>query len=50
MFFLSAFVSAIGPGHIALGILMTTFAVYLAIEMKVNPMATALYAALGAIR
>jgi di/tricarboxylate transporter len=48
MFFLSAFVSAIGPGHIAAGILMTTFAVYLAIEMKVNPMATALYAKLGA--
>ena len=48
MFFLSAFVSAIGPGHIAAGILMTTFAVYLAMEMKINPMATALYAKLGA--
>ena len=28
MFVLSAFISAIGPGHIAAGILMTTFAVY----------------------
>ncbi len=48
MFALSAFISAIGPGHIAAGILMTTFAVYLAIELKINPMATALYAKLGA--
>lgn len=42
MFVLSAFISAIGPGHIAAGILMTTFAVYLAFELKINPMATAL--------
>lgn len=48
MFFLSAFISAIGPGHIAAGILMTTFAMYLAFEMDINPMATALYAKLGA--
>ncbi|MDD6282072.1 MAG: SLC13 family permease [Oribacterium sp.] len=48
MFFLSAFISAIGPGHIASGILMTTFAVYLAFELDINPMATALYAKLGA--
>ena len=48
MFFLSAFISAIGPGHIAAGILMTTFAVYLAFELDINPMATALYAKLGA--
>lgn len=44
MFVLSAFISAIGPGHIAAGILMTTFAIYLAFELKINPMATALYA------
>ena len=48
MFFLSAFISAIGPGHIAAGILMTTFAVYLALELDINQMATALYAKLGA--
>ena len=48
MFVLSAFLSAIGPGHIAIGILMTTFAVYLAVEMKMNPFATALIAKLGA--
>ena len=48
MFFLSTFISAIGPGHIAAGILMTTFAMYLAFEMDINPMATALYAKLGA--
>lgn len=48
MFFLSAFISAIGPGHIATGILMTTFAMYLAFEMDINPLATALYAKLGA--
>ena len=48
MFFLSAFISAIGPGHIAAGILMTTFAVYLALELDINPRATALYAKLGA--
>ncbi len=48
LFVLSAFISAIGPGHIATGILMTTFAVYLAIEMDINPFATALYAKLGA--
>lgn len=48
MFFLSAFISAIGPGHIAAGILMTTFAMYLAFEMEIDPMATALYAKLGA--
>lgn len=48
MFFLSAAISALGPGHIAAGILMTTFAVYLALEMKINPFATALYAKLGA--
>lgn len=48
MFALSAFLSAIGPGHIAMGILMTTFAVFLAIEMDINPFATALYAKLGA--
>ena len=48
MFALSAFISAIGPGHIAAGILMTTFAVYLAFELDINPMATALYAKLGA--
>lgn len=48
MFVLSAFISAIGPGHIAAGILMSTFAVYLAFELKINPMATALYAKLGA--
>lgn len=47
MFVLSAFISAVGPGHIATGILMTTFAVYLAIEMDINPFATALYAKLG---
>ena len=41
MFVLSAFISAIGPGHIADGILMTTFAVYLAFELKINPMAAA---------
>ena len=35
MFFLSAFISAIGPGHIAAGILMTTFAMYLAFEMDI---------------
>ena len=43
MFVLSAFISAIGPGHIAAGILMTTFAVYLAFELKINPMATAMH-------
>ena len=48
MFFLSAFISAIGPGHIAAGILMTTFAIYLAFEMKINPVTTALFAKLGA--
>ncbi len=48
MFLLSAFISAIGPGHIATGILMTTFAIYLALEMDINPFATALYAKLGA--
>lgn len=48
MFVLSAFISAIGPGHIAAGVLMTTFAVYLALEMDINPFATALYAKLGA--
>lgn len=48
MFVLSAFISAIGPGHIAAGILMTTFAVYLAFEMKINPVTTALFAKLGA--
>ena len=48
MFALSAFISAIGPGHIAAGILMTTFAMYLAFEMDINPMSTALYAKLGA--
>ncbi len=48
MFVLSAFISAIGPGHIAAGILMTTFAMYLAFEMDINPMATSLYAKLGA--
>lgn len=48
LFALSAFISAIGPGHIATGILMTTFAIYLAIEMDINPFATALYAKLGA--
>ncbi|MBQ3402026.1 MAG: C4-dicarboxylate ABC transporter [Synergistaceae bacterium] len=48
MFVLSAFISAIGPGHIAAGILMTTFAMFLAFEMKINPMATSLYAKLGA--
>ncbi len=48
MFALSAFISAIGPGHIAAGILMTTFAMYLAFEMKINPMVTALFAKLGA--
>ncbi len=48
MFLLSAFISAIGPGHIAAGILMTTFAMYLAFEMDINPMATSLYAKLGA--
>jgi len=48
LFVLSAFLSAIGPGHIAIGILMTTFAVYLAVEMEINPFATALYAKLGA--
>lgn len=48
MFVLSAFISAVGPGHIATGILMTTFAIYLAIEMDINPFATALYAKLGA--
>lgn len=48
MFVLSAFISAIGPGHIAAGILMTTFAVYLAFEMKINPMVTALFAKLRA--
>lgn len=48
MFVLSAFISAIGPGHIAAGILMTTFAMYLAFEMKINPWVTALFAKLGA--
>ena len=48
VFVLSAFISAIGPGHIAAGILLTTFAMYLAFEMKINPMSTALYAKLGA--
>lgn len=48
MFILSAFISAVGPGHIATGILMTTFAIYLALEMDINPFATALYAKLGA--
>lgn len=48
MFVLSAFIFAIGPGHIAAGILMTTFAMYLAFEMKINPMVTALFAKLGA--
>ncbi len=48
MFLLSAFISAIGPGHIAAGILMTTFAMYLAFAMDINPMSTALYAKLGA--
>lgn len=48
MFFLSAFISAIGPGHIAAGILMTTFAMYLAFEMDIDPVATALFAKLGA--
>lgn len=48
MFFLAVFLSAIGPGHIAIGILMTTFAVYLAVEMKINPFATAFVAKLGA--
>lgn len=48
MFVLSAFISAIGPGHIAAGILMTTFAMYLAMEMKINPVITALFAKLGA--
>lgn len=48
MFILSAFVSAIGPGHIATGVLMTTFAVYLSVEMKINPFITALLAKLGA--
>lgn len=48
MFVLSAFISAIGPGHIAAGILMTTFAVYLAFEMKIDPVTTALFAKLGA--
>ena len=38
MFVLSAFISAIGPGHIAAGILLTTFAMYLAFEMKINPL------------
>lgn len=49
MFFLSAFISAIGPGHIAAGILMTTFAVYLAFEMKINPITitTALFSFYG---
>ena len=48
MFALSAFISAIGPGHVAAGVLMTTFAVYLAFEMKMNPFVTALFAKLGA--
>ena len=48
MFALSAFISAIGPGHIAAGILMTTFAMYLAFEMDINSISTALYAKLGA--
>ena len=48
MFLLATFLSAIGPGHIAIGILMTTFAVYLAVEMKINPFSTALIAKLGA--
>lgn len=48
MFVLSAFISAIGPGHIATGVLMTTFAVYLSVEMKTNPFITALLAKLGA--
>ncbi len=48
MFVLSAFISAIGPGHIAAGILMTTFAMYLAFEMDINPVITALFAKLGA--
>ena len=33
---------------VAEGILMTTFAMYLAFEMDINPMATSLYAKLGA--
>jgi di/tricarboxylate transporter len=48
MYALSAFISAIGPGHIAAGILMTTFAMYLAFAMDINPMSTSLYAKLGA--
>ena len=48
MFFLSALISAIGPGHIAAGILMTTFAMFLAFEMDINPVITALFAKLGA--
>lgn len=48
MFVLAAILSAIGPGHIAIGILMTTFAIYLSVEMKINPFATALVAKLGA--
>lgn len=48
MFTLSAFLSAIGPGHIAAGILMTAFAMHLAFEMDLNPVAMALYAKLGA--
>lgn len=48
MFVLSAFISAIGPGHVAAGVLMTTFAMYLAFAMDINPMSTALYAKLGA--
>ncbi|QNQ90919.1 C4-dicarboxylate ABC transporter [Corynebacterium poyangense] len=48
MFVLSAAISAAGPGHIAAGILMTTFAIYLALEMNINPFSTALFAKLGA--
>ena len=48
MFVMSAFLSAIGPGHITIGFLMTTFTVYLSVEMKINPFATALVAKLGA--
>ncbi len=48
IFCLSAFISAIGPGHIAAGILMTTFAVFIAAELHMNPIGAALIAKLGA--
>lgn len=48
MFVLAAVLSSIGPGHVPTGILMTTLAVCLAFEMKIDPLTMALFAKLGA--